>query len=195
MRMEKSRVGKYVLPIFIVAVLVASTFGVLIGGFGDSDGEEYYKHNGHLFRKADGKWLVNVNGQNVFLTFGVRELSDIDIEGAEKIGAFVERMRNSNKAYLSFEQNKGLFNGPNEVYSNIKPVFVNLFLACPEDIEECSDLPVKNCGDAGDDVSVIVMRAGEFKVEQKDGCLEISGEESDVTRVADLLVLEFFDVV
>ena len=78
------------------------------------------------------------------------------------------------------------------MHSNLRQT-VNTQFACSVDIEECKDLPIKDCDDANDNTFIVLIKLDkDNKINFSNNCLNINGDLFYISQVIDRLILKFF---
>ena len=173
---------KLFLPLFIIAIMVMSGIGYMAG----ENSDEIIDYKGIRFSKVQSGWLTYSGDKQVILFNNPNDLEGIDI-----VGVSLNELNSAIKIYVSSnpEDNLGLYlkGFQFNILNNLKPMKVN---ACYEDNERCADLPLKDCSDASSNIKVILIKKGESLVEYENNCLLIQGQDEELLKYIDKLVLE-----
>ena len=76
MRKKKDNKKIYI-SVFIVVIMVLSTFGFILG-FGGQGGEQSFEYNGFEFRTVNNQWLLKVDGMVHEFYFHPSDVIDYD---------------------------------------------------------------------------------------------------------------------
>jgi hypothetical protein len=175
---KKQKRNAIIIGILLTSVLLLSTLGFSFGSR-DTDTEEFDKviYQGIEFLKYNSAWVSNTNPPIV--------LSNKPNEVPQEIFSLDKIEKYSNlPLYLSLEENTSAF----FLSENFGSFSQRMQRACyNESCEE--DFPVKNC-----DSRIIVLSIGEENISQEGGCVFISGNKENLSRMVDSFILELFDL-
>ncbi len=176
---------KIILPIFIALLMIFSIFGVVISSFGNStDNTQKIDYNGYSFVFDGNIWFTFKDKQKIEFNFDPRELDSFDI------GKLNSLVYGNNKIYISFNPEENLENEANKLRSILSIITQKqVFLSCYEDNKGCEELPLKTCEDSREGVLVIIIKNGEFNIEEDSGCIGIIGESLDFYKIIDKIRL------
>lgn len=188
---EKKSRKQLILPIFLGAVMVMSTFGYIFGkDNNDSSGSDGQSaaFGSFTFKKTGAGWVTQINGRDMVFRYLPSELTEIDVP-------FTASFLQNNKVYLTRDSSKNYGTAERDIYSNLKPI-LNLNLACTQDSEACRELPIKTCKDAGEQVTVILLEiATKQEVTSTDNCITVRGDAVYVSKAVDKLLYSNFGVI
>tara|TARA_Y100000310_G_scaffold201978_1_gene202050 strand:- start:2507 stop:3103 length:597 start_codon:yes stop_codon:yes gene_type:complete len=192
-RRQQKQKAKLILPIFIAFILIASIFGVMIGGLYGGD-KDYEKYNGIFFKKTtDGRQTFSVDGANYNILYGPNEVKGF---GSDVPEDFLSDIVSVGKMYLDISDEKaaqGIF----EIYSNFNGK-LNIVLSCPpenKDAEQCKNLPLRSCEDVDGNTLIMLLSFSEKKnIDYTNGCFEMSGSEGYLAGVSDYIVMTYAGV-
>jgi len=152
----KKRRGKLILPLFLGAILVLSTFAIIFSGPSPDTGQSY-TYNNLYFRLTPQGWEATVQGQPLTLRHGPQELETLYQNFSLQQ---ITTLRSVQKIYLSTHPGEPAQEAVRELYLHSTPLSPLQF-ACVADVEGCGDLPIKTCSDASDTTAVVLYRIGE----------------------------------
>jgi hypothetical protein len=159
MRRVKKNRSKLFLPIFIIAIMVLSMFGVMIGGISQDDSA--FEFNSVNFRKDVSGYLFNVDGRDYKTIKEPREIEYLENEDFFELITAFESGKYS-KIYLDVSD-LAVGAAVNEIYSNLGRYY-NIVLSCKPDAmdeEHCLDLPLKSCDSVEEGVLVVELKISE----------------------------------
>ena len=183
---EKKQKRKLFLPLFIAFIMVFSIFGVIIGSFSDT-GISDIEYKGHTFKFDRDRWFTFIDEQRIETFMDPRELELV------YTGDLFNKIFNHQKIYLSVNPNDGL-DQESQVYKQILSQITNkqVVIACPEDIEMCENLPVKNCQDSlPGQILVIKLETGANSLQEDQSCAAIIGDNTHIFTVLEKIRLEY----
>ena len=196
---EKDSSIKYL----IYAILIVIGLFLLFFNLGKilPKNETSYTYNGFSFAKYGDMWFTQIQppGQNklytIELRYSPRELEDIPIIGNPEL------FMNINTTYVSFnpedDELKYVGLATADLQMNlIKVLGITPIAACSKnENNECpEDTPVKNCENTYAPVILLQQDPVAF-VEQKDNCLIIQGNNFDLVKAADKLILYWYGIM
>ena len=194
---KKDKSLKYL--IYGVTIIIAIFLILFIMGkiLPQKDGGYYY--NGFSFVKGKDMWFTQIQppGENklytIELRYGPRDLEEIPIIGNPKIFLTI------NKTYITFnpEDNNlkyiGLAIGDIDL-NLIKVLGIELVAACTKNHSACLDRPIKNCENTKAPV-ILVQQGPVAFVEQKGNCLIVQGNDFELVKAADRLLLYLYGIM
>lgn len=167
------------LGLFIILLMVASVLNL----YDMPDTENTQEYNGLKFYQTNAGWTANLpNKKSITINTSPKELENISIDSIN-----VKNLNYLSKIYLStnpYDTNR------NALYDFQKNIVLlpKLVSACYEDNDICANMPLKTCNDTTDSIGVIVVKeANQTKVELKDNCLTIQGQ--DLLKIIDKLII------
>lgn len=169
-----------------------------------------YIYNNASFVEVDGLWYSKVMNvftgvlYNVPMHFGPRDLENVSVEG--NLTAFMELVANTTltdkpyQTYLTFDPTEehlqyiGLANG--ELTQNLVKTFnIGFVAACTTDeVEGCGEVPVITCENTEEPV-IFFNDDSPTEVRIEDNCLIIQGEDMEIVRAADRLLLKLYNIM
>lgn len=178
---NKKKIFVIGIGIFIIGIMVLSVLDLSIN---NSQQTEKVTYKGINFVKTNNGWLGYKDDKPVYLVYSPLETANITMNINN-----IELLSLTSKNYLSSLPEDGL----NEAISS----FINRarlqrtpVSACYEDIKSCADLPIKTCEDADISTGVIIFKySNETKVTLAGTCLTFEGENSDLIKYTDKLIL------
>ena len=159
--------------------------------------EDSYVYNGFSFVYFNGGWYTQAQrGDTLYdipLHYGPRDVEDIPIAGALDPNFGTNRI-----IYVSFD--------PRDYYIGFAAIELSLNLgkgleagtksACDKayDIDACKERQVITCDDK--DKSVIhIKKANETKIKLNSNCIVIEGNEKELLRATDNVILRFYKII
>ena len=182
---KKSRKKIYIglLGIMIIAVMVGSALDL----WRSEDAEGAYEYKGLKFANTDSGWVAfKPDGTQISILTNPAELANITIPYVN-----VDKLNTYTKVYVAYNPKERVRAAMNEFfrYVQLQPLTVP---ACTVDNEQCTEMPIKNCTDAGNGVGVLLFREGnETEVSFINDCLTIQGKE--LTKIVDKIVMAPYD--
>ena len=158
-----------------------------------------YVYNGFSFVFADGLWYTQVQKKDTIwdvpLHFGPKHVGNISIIGKlnNNFGY------NNDTVYITFDPT-----GEDLQYIALASAELSLSLtkgfgitpiaACSENkTEVCSQRPIKTCEDKED--IIYIRQANEAKVELNGNCIVIQGDDWEIVKSADRLLLKWYKII
>ncbi|MDO8556298.1 MAG: hypothetical protein Q7R96_03940 [Nanoarchaeota archaeon] len=165
---------KAAFPIFIVAILTLSTFGVIIGGIDDTT--NIITYNGRDYRANNQGWTTTIEGTNINFLYQPGELAN-----ATNITPItLQQLNQAEKIYLSITPGEDYQAIGYYIETKLRPYLRPLVvLACTKDNETCSNAPLKNCqNDAQPGTTIIleVHNSTNNQITYNNNCLTIDIE-------------------
>lgn len=169
------------LGLMIIAIMVGSAADLWKG---DDEVQGAYEYNGLSFAQTDAGWVAyRPDNSQVWILTNPKELENITLPYVN-----TAMLRTYSKLYVTYNPKERVKAALNQFFKNM-PVPQLVVPACTVDIEECKDMPLKNCTDAGNGVGVLLFKeANETSVTFNNDCLVIEGKE--LTKIVDKIVLE-----
>tara|TARA_Y100000310_G_C20615344_1_gene780331 strand:+ start:615 stop:1223 length:609 start_codon:yes stop_codon:yes gene_type:complete len=199
-RREKKKITKYFLPLFVIFLFVGSMFGVMIGGISNDDGS-VLKYGDAVFKKTSrGTYSFKLSGAD-YEIFGEPETAEQILSDFPDL--FFSEFAGASKIYLN------RVNEVDEVVENIDAFIYSLYtnlasskslvFSCFSEykgVEECKNLPLKSCEDAGNGVLFFdFSKSEENSIVYGGGCFSVSGSDYYLTTVVDVIVLKHLGVL
>jgi hypothetical protein len=195
---RKKNRTKLILPFFIIFLMIASVFGVMLGGI--SSDENHFKYNDLLFKiENNGRYSFSFNGGNYNLFHHPQEIENFT--GEVDVGFFNDlSLGMYEKLYLD-TSNKDSGQPNYEFYVNFGNM-IDIVLSCVDDMkdeEHCLDLPIKSCDNKQEEAFFVKFSLDEEREEivydSDNGCLEVYGDKDSLMLTADYLVMKFLGVI
>ncbi|MEK6826208.1 MAG: hypothetical protein AABX08_02990 [Nanoarchaeota archaeon] len=176
---------KIVLPLFIVALMVFSIFGVVIGSF-SNDQIETFKFNGYRFTYDGTIWFTHINNQRLEFTTDPRQLEGF------YIGDIINKISNHNKVYLSVNPEDNIEQEKNIFIAILSGLFNKpIIRACPSDNQLCENLPLKDCSDSIPEKELVIkLEKGDNLIQEDVSCIAILGDRNYFVTVLEKIRLE-----
>ncbi len=185
---KESRIKKLILPLILVFLMIGSTFTIFLSG---SSNENEVKYNNLKFTKTDEGWLSYINNQKIVLINNPKDLENIQISNIN-----LQDLNSAQKIYLSINPNENIQQAYLNFNTNIKPLLRTILVnSCTTDIEKCANIPIKTCVDTSEFQKVIILKeSNESKIEYKNNCLYLSGNQEELIKYIDKLTLTLLGV-
>jgi len=169
--------------LFIISIMV---FSVLYYGL-DSSGQKKVEYHGVSFVQTSLGWLgYTEDEQRIIILTNPEELKDISLDSSASFASF----KDAAKVYVSFHPEDDISGALQDFQQNVV-LSGYVTVACYEDSELCSELPIKNCNDATDTVGVILFQEAEENLVIFEGnCLTIQGK--NLLMLTDKLILDSY---
>jgi len=170
---RKKKILTVVVGIFFIFLMMMSA---LYYGLDDTEKVVY---NDLKFVNTGQGWVTYNGDDKIIIWTSPEELEtyNVDISSFESL----------TKIYLSVNPEEDVRYALIDLYNNFE--FQSVSVACYEDNELCSDMPLKTCEDATPYIGVIVLKeAVETKVYLDGNCLTIEGQ--DLLKIVDGVVVE-----
>ncbi|MDP3916725.1 MAG: hypothetical protein Q8Q42_00365 [Nanoarchaeota archaeon] len=190
-RHERSGKKKLFIPIFIITIMVLSVFGVMIGGLTQT--QDAVKYNGLTFILKDGKYSFKSNGHNYNLLNSPLEVESFSEDLPDM---FMSDFKSGvyERVYIDISDISA-GDALSEIYTNLNGE-INIGLSCMagyKDAEQCLELPIKSCGEAGN--LIVSMKVSEEKESSySNGCIDLRGSLGYLIGVADVIVMDYAGV-
>ena len=176
---QKKQFYVVLLGLFIIAIMV---FSSLYYGLSD-DTQKKVKYQGYNFIESSSGWMTYVNNEQKLLI-----LSDPSMLNESFVEVNFNSMKGNSKIYVSYNP----YDNANSALYDLDRsglLTMQVYVACYEDNEQCSELPIKTCEDATNGVGVIVLKqANETRVSLNNNCLTIEG--NDLLNIVDVFIVD-----
>ena len=189
MRDRSKRKGKLIIPIFIIALMVLSVFGVMIGGLTSNQAEGIVNYNEFIFKPSNQGYAFDSAGQQYFI-----ENNPLTVEGfyADYPITFFEDITSAkySKIYIDVSDDRAI-EASSKIYANMKGKLSIDFSCMPgkEDRERCSNLPIRGCSEEQDFVVVAFNSQEEKGSRYEKNCLIFEGSEGYLSGIADVFIM------
>lgn len=179
---KKSNKKLYVgfLGLLIIAIMVGSAMDL----WKDEEEQGGYEYKGLSFAQTDAGWVAyKPDNTQVWIMTNPKELENITLPYVN-----TAMLKTYGKLYVTYNPKERIRVALNQFFKNIAvPQLV--VPACTVDIEECVDMPLKNCTDAGNGVGVLLFKeSNETMVSFNNDCFVIEGRE--LAKIVDKIILE-----
>lgn len=180
---EKKSSKKYYiafLGLMIIAIMVGSAADL----WRNDEEQQGIEYNGLKFAQTDMGWVAFKpdNSQLTIMT-NPNELKNITLPYVN-----LAMLKTYSKVYVTYNPKERVRVALNQFFRNI-PVAPLVVPACTVDVEECAEMPLKNCTDAGNGVGVILFKETNItNVAFNNNCLQIEGKE--LTKIVDKLIVD-----
>jgi len=177
---KKKQFFSILVGLFFIGIMV---FSALYYGM-DKEEIQKVEYNGLTFVQTNQGWMSYVNDEDsIILSYNPEEID----EEFEKVS--YAHMKTLGKVYLSTNPYDNVQSAIQELYRNGFLDQTQVVIACYEDNEACSELPLKTCEDATDFIGVIILKeANETSVNLESNCLTIEGK--NLLMVVDKFILD-----
>src|SRR3989344_186765 len=133
---------KVLFPLFIVGIMVLSTFGVVLSSF-TSNNIESIKYKQYKFTHDSNIWFTYKGNQRIEFITDPRELDSV------YIGDIITKLVTHPKIYVSINPDNNLDVERQIFKETVSQLLkIPIIAACSKDHESCSNLPIKNCNDS-----------------------------------------------
>jgi len=179
--MEKKKI---ILPIFIIAVMVFSTFGIIFSSY--SNNSESFKYKNYRFTYDGQSWSTFKNNQRIEFLTDPRELDTLTI------GDIINKLINHNKIYITIDYNQNLAVEQQFFKAILNQLFQKpIIYACTKEHEKCQDLPIKECQDPTPNQTLIInLQSGNNTINERESCIIIEGDRDYFIKVLEKIKLE-----
>jgi hypothetical protein len=194
---KKDKSLKYVTYSILIIISIFTIFFIV----GNLLPKNYqgYEYNGFSFIKGKDMWFTQIQppGENKLYTievrYGPKDLEEIPIIGNPELFLTI------NKTYITFDPGDknlkyiGLAIG--DIDLNLIKVFgIEPVAACTKNHPACSETPIKNCDNTKSPVILVQQDPVAF-VEQKGNCLIVQGDNFELVKAADKLLLYLYGIM
>jgi len=146
---------------------------------------EVFEYGNYKFQRTDGRYVLELNGNQYIFDNTPYDLSDVNIENFN-----IE----SSKYYIIFnpdEKDLNLEYSIQKLYLVLRSFNVNIQLACSTE-EGCdSNLPVKTC----DDYAFYFKKSDGIKIYNDNKCVVIEGDNQGLSKGVDKINLILLKVI
>ncbi len=182
---KKSNFFRFFLPIFILATLVLSAFGIIVSRPQENESFEY---KDHLFIQENSGFSTRINNQKYTFLYDPRTLENLSVAPLT-----LTQFTYGSKFYITADPNHDVGLALYEFNRLIKPLLNKKFTqACTEDLPGCENLLIKACNDATPEEKVILFGESNYSsLDYKLNCLIIRGSGEDMAKLTNKLALNF----
>lgn len=180
---QKKQFYVVLLGLFIIAIMI---FSSLYYGLSD-DTQKKVKYQGYNFIESSSGWMTYVNDEQRLLL-----LSDPSIlnESFEEVS--FNSMKGNSKIYISYNPYDDASSALYDI-DRSGLLTMQVYVACYEDNDQCSELPIKTCEDATSSVGIIVLKqSNETNVNLNNNCLTI--ESNDLLNAIDVFIVDQYGI-
>jgi len=186
----KEKRKKLFMSIFVVAIMVLSVLGYMIG----RNSEDTSAYNGFKFFKTNSQWAVKIDGKNVLFYFHPSQVDYINISSdvISKINNSVQLYQTSDKDSLN-KQAIALAQFEMMQYLSLKNQYVvNGFTS-----ENEFNLSVITCANATGYVPVLIyQKSNETKIYEENNCIMLDARsDSDFIALKDRILYGVFGII
>src|SRR3989338_3244878 len=188
---EKKEGKKWGLILFIVLIMIGTSFSFIFFGF--SPQSEVAKYNGIKFSKNPSQniWIAKINGNDAAFSFLPNEVENIPIKGAERLKGRLEidvtyDLNSTYREVIALSQHQmGLTLNAYNIYVRKGFTANNSF-----------SLPVITCGNSTAKVPVIYFRHGNSTGIHENGCIIAeASSNADFIRLKDRILYGILGVL
>ena len=182
---RRDRIKQLVVGGILILIMFASVIGYAFQGGGESESSKI-KYNGFEFVRKDNFWVVEGTFENFIFRYNPKETEEFETD--DFVNFLVDYEGRPLYFYSEDKQ------AEREFYNNLYNSVQRIQYACPGgndsvDLECGADLPIKTCED-----NFILIKEGEFRIEQRDNCLFIQGEKENLTRISDEVLFKILGI-
>ncbi|MFH1065402.1 MAG: hypothetical protein V1734_02760 [Nanoarchaeota archaeon] len=179
----KSRKKYYIwlMGLMIIAIMIGSALDLWKE---EDTAEGAYEYKGLKFTNTDAGWMAyKADNSRLLILTNPAELANMTIPYVN-----TGLLKYYAKIYVTSDPTERVRIPMNQFFRNI-PVNAIVVPACPVDIEQCREMPLKTCENADKNTAVIFFKeSNETIVSFNNDCLVIQGKE--LTKIVDKIVLE-----
>ncbi|MBS3080023.1 hypothetical protein J4221_01000 [Candidatus Pacearchaeota archaeon] len=185
---EKDRItrrNQLILGLILIGLMILSTLGFAFSNniAGNSQGKIEY--NGIEFTQDNGYWKFSASGYEFLTLYNPEETKDIAFSGYVSLNNYMSKP-------LYFVSKKNSFS---EIERNLAGrIALRVQEACIENGSCDKDLPVKNCKDDNIIVYKEVINNSDEKIYQKDNCIFIETQVSNVEKYEDAFLFNILGI-
>ncbi len=174
-----------ILVLFLVIILLGSSFGIIVNSFDNSNSSTKMNYNGKELVYQNGFWIYDAGDYQLGFVYNPEESENVSGQIYTDLTSSVTAYQNA-PVYIYSEEPSA----EAEVYRNIYPFVQRIQKACIEGKECGEDIPVKNCSDR-----LIVIESSELtEIVQNDKCVYIHGSEEDLVKLSDEFLYKIFGI-
>lgn len=177
---RKKRRNQITIGIILIFVMVISTLGFALQGFGgfgeDDDSANNIEYNGFEFVNQNGLWVL---GNFIFKNVP-QQVEDIGFVSSD-INDYQGK-----PLYISSESDEAEL----EIYINIGNLALRTQKACTEEEECLGDFPIKTCTEN----FIIIRESNISNIMQQDNCVFIEGDSGDLTKLTDQFLFKILGI-
>lgn len=185
---KKQKRNNAIMVIFLVFILLGSTFGIIVNSFGNnssSDSSTSLKYNGYDFVYQNNYWNVDLSGKTYSFLNSPKDTESL-VLGKDNVSKTIQDYTNV-PVYIYSEYSGAEI----EIYRNIFQVAQRVQNACPQGINCSNDnLPVKDCSEN----LIIVQESTDSEIVQNKGCVYIRGPKENLIKESDEFMFKIFGI-
>jgi|SRR3989344_1506377 len=180
---KQSKLKKLILPLFIIFIMVFSIFGYFSDSNGNAEKKDYH---GYKFVDSGQGWITYKGDKQIII-----QTDPSILQYYQDINIKLDDLNSAEKIYLTLNPQESVYGAANILLNQLQSLTsTQIILACTEDVEECSNIPLKTCDDASQSVKIIQLRQSETqKMSYQNNCLLIEGDYQNSLIFIDKLVL------
>jgi len=178
--------SKIIITVFIAFLMMTSVIGMIWSYNSVQDNNsEAFQYGDYEFQKTDGRYVLELNGNQYVFDNTPYELSEIDIENFNL---------ESDKYYIIFnpdEKDLNLEYSIQKLYLVLKSLNVNIQLACS--VEEGCDnsLPIKTCNE----YAFYFRRSDSTRIYKDNKCIVVEGDNQGLSKGVDKINLMLLKII
>jgi len=176
--------SKIIFALFIAFIMITSVIGFIWSSDSSENNFEVLEYKGHQFKNINGKYLLELNGNEYVFDNSPYGLNGFDFE---------QFSLESNKYYILFnpvEKDLNMEYSMQKLYLVLRSLNINVQLACSKE-EGCdNNLPVKSC----EEYSFYMNKGDNIKVHKDNKCVVIQGDNQGISRAVDKINLMLLKV-
>lgn len=176
---KKQKKNQLIIGIILIFVMFGSVFGIIVNSFGKKNQKNNLNYNGYEFIYQEGYWYTSLGNLNLVFKYHPNQTKDSN----ESIDSF-NKYQNL-PLYIYSENNEASL----EISRNLGQISERMQPACVNETKCFGDYPIKTCQD-----NFIIIQKGENKLEQKENCIYIQGNESELTKLTDEFLFRTFKI-
>ena len=189
---KKQEKKKLSLIVFIVIIMVGTTFSFVFYGFAPAT--EAIKYNGLSFESNNNMWIAKINGADAAFSFLPGEVQDIPV--SSNVAGMLQQKYEIDITYevnSTFKESIALAQHQMELTLNT----YNLYLRKGFTANNSFNLPIITCKDSSQNVPVIYFRySNSTNIHLENSCVVAeASKNADFIRVKDRLVYGILGVM
>lgn len=177
--------SKIILTLFIAFIMITSVIGFIWSSDSSEDNFEVLEYNNYKFKNVNGKYLLEIDGNEYVFDNSPYEVSSVDFE---------DFSLGSNKYYIIFnpdEKDLNMEYSMQKLYLVLNSLGVDIQLACliEEGCEE-EDIPIKSC----DDYAFYFKKSTGAKIYKDNNCVVIEGDNIGISKAVDRINMKLLNI-
>lgn len=171
---KKDKTSQWIVGGILAFVLFGSIFGIVVDSITSKPTEQKITYKGETFNLINGRYYLFLGDYQFSFANNPNELEEVNINLTKKINSFTDL-----PLYIDSKD----ISARTEIYINLDSFAQRIQLACFNE-EDCnSELPLKTCQDN----LIIIRNSTQNKIYEQENCIFIEGE--DLNKLADKLIL------